>query len=172
MRRLLAFAVFFALLPAAHAQTTSTTIIVVRHAEAVADGSRDPMLAPEGQVRAQTLAEVLADAGVSAVYATQYRRTQLTGAPTAAAAGVTVTVRPIAGPLEPYVDALVAHVLSTHPGQTVLIVGHSNTAPEVVKGFSGSDPGEIAHEDYGNVYVIMSDGRPGQGRVIRARYGA
>lgn len=172
MRHLLAVLMLTTLWPVPSQEAAPTTIVVVRHAEALRDAGRDPALSPAGEARARALADALGNARVSAVYATQYRRTQLTGAPVARAAGLEVSVRAIDGPLEPYVAALVDHVLRTHAGQTVLIVGHSNTAPAIVGGFSGVDPGEIAHDDHANLFVVTSDGRPGSGRLVRARYGA
>lgn len=154
------------------AQTApATTIVLVRHAEAVPDAGRDPVLSEAGRTRAAALAGALSGAGVTAVYATQYQRTQLTGAPVAGAAGLQVRVRPIEGETDAYVAALVKEVLASHAGGTVVIVGHSNTVPALVKGFSGVDPGEIAHDSYNKMFVVLA-GAPGQGRLVRARYGA
>lgn len=148
-----------------------TTIVLVRHAEAVPDAGRDPVLSEAGRVRAAALAGALSDADVKAVYATQYQRTQLTGAPVAAAAGLQVQVRPIEGELDAYVTALVKDVLAAHAGGTVVIVGHSNTVPAMVKSFSGVDPGEIAHDTYDRMLIVTTNA-PGAGRLVRARYGA
>ena len=146
------------------------TVIVVRHAEAVPDAGRDPALTETGQARARALAEALKDAGLSAVYATQYQRTRLTGTPAAEAAGLQVSVREIRGETDAYVDALVKEVLASHSGRTVLIVGHSNTVPAIVRGFSGVDAGEIAHDSYDTLFVVTT-ASAGKGSVVRARYG-
>lgn len=151
-------------------QVPSTTIVIVRHAEAVPDAGRDPVLSDAGLARAQALAAALGRADVAAVYATQYQRTRLTAEPVAAAAGLTVTVLPIEGTTEAYASALTARVLATHPGRTVVIVGHSNTVPALVKAFSGAGEGEIAHDTYDLMFVVTTDA-PGRARVVRARYG-
>ena len=54
-----------------------TTILLVRHAEKTMQGT-DPPLSDEGQARAQTLAHVTGEAGVTAIYTSQYLRTQQT----------------------------------------------------------------------------------------------
>lgn len=156
--------------PAAQAPA-ATTIVIVRHAEAVPDAGRDPVLSEAGTARAKALVETLSAAQVTAVYSTQYQRTRLTGTPVAEGAGLQVRVRPIEGETSAYVDALMKEVLAAHPGGTVLIVGHSNTVPALVKGFSGVDPGEIAHDTYDLMFVVTARG-PGRATVVRARYGA
>ena len=150
-------------------QAGTTTVIVVRHAEAVPGAGRDPALAKHGAARAAALAGALGHANVSAVYATQYQRTQLTGAPAAAARGLTVTVKPIEGDADAYAAKLAAEILAMHAG-TVLIVGHSNTVPALLKAFSGVVIPDLAHDSYDTMFVITVRG-PGQGSAVRARYG-
>jgi phosphohistidine phosphatase SixA len=150
--------------------SATTTIVIVRHAEALADAGRDPALAEAGRARAVALAEALRDADVAAVYATQYQRTRMTGADTASAAKVEVTVAPIEGSADEYAAALASRVLSSHAGRTVVIVGHSNTVPALVKAFSGVVMPDLAHDSYDTMFVISARGK-GEGRVVRARYG-
>ena len=147
-----------------------TTIVIVRHAEALPDAGRDPVLAEAGAAHAAALAAALADADVAAVYATQYQRTQMTGAPAATGAKVQVTVRPIEGSGDIYAAALAADVLAAHAGRTVVIVGHSNTVPALVKAFSGVEVPEIAHDTY-NLMFIVTARASGTGSLVRARYG-
>src|SRR5687767_15049965 len=69
-----------------------TTVILIRHTEKnVEPDNPNPALSPDGIERAQTLVHVLGQSGISAVYATQYIRTQLTVAPVASHLGLTVT---------------------------------------------------------------------------------
>ena len=147
-----------------------TTIVIVRHAEAVPDAGRDPVLSEAGAAHAAALAAALADADVAAVYATQYQRTQMTGALVAAGAKLQVTVRPIEGRGDSYVAALAAHVLGAHAGRTVVIVGHSNTVPALVKALSGVEVAEIGHDTYDLMFVVTAR-VPGAGSLVRARYG-
>src|SRR6266571_2537121 len=70
-----------------------TTIILVRHAEKIIDpNNSDPDLSPAGQARAQEIFRMSGDAGINAIYATQYKRTQETVKPLADKLGVPVTV--------------------------------------------------------------------------------
>lgn len=109
------------------------TVVVVRHAEKVADGSDDPALTEAGLVRAQRLAVSMASAPIAAVYATGYRRTQQTAAPTARTHGLPVTSYDARAPA-----ADIATMLrQAHRDGHVLVVAHSNTAPDIASALCG-----------------------------------
>lgn len=151
----------------------ATTVILVRHAEAVANAGNDPELTDAGRARAAALADALRNAGVTAIFTTHYRRTIQTGEPTARAVNAPLIAEKIgggAGGLDAYVRRIVQVVHEKHAGSTVVIVGHSNTVPALVQAFGGVDAGEIAHDAYDALFVVTT-GAPGSGRVIRARYG-
>ncbi|MFH5210043.1 phosphoglycerate mutase family protein [Antrihabitans sp. NCIMB 15449] len=131
-------------------------IVVVRHAER-AGSDADPDLTTDGTDRANRLAVELApDPGV-AVYATPYKRTQQTAAPTAKEWKLDVTT------YEPARDPapLVAKVRTDHPTGVVLIVGHSETASSIVASLCGCDVAPISETDFGNLYWVdlAADGR-------------
>src|SRR4030088_2657357 len=68
-----------------------TTVILIRHAEKMVDpNNTDPDLSPAGQARAQELVRMFGDAGINAIYATQYKRTQQTVRPLADKLGLPV----------------------------------------------------------------------------------
>jgi broad specificity phosphatase PhoE len=166
----------------ATAQTGSvTTLIFVRHAEAGAGDPRNPSLTPAGEQRAQTLLKALSSAGVGAVYTSEYARTQQTGGVVAAAAGVTpVTVpvsassaapggaMPAASSIEERSKEMIARILREQQGKTVLVVGHSNTVPLLVKIASGEAVDAIADTEFDRMYVVTI--RDGVAHVIKARY--
>lgn len=159
-------------MPAPAPATATTTVIVVRHAEKATDDPRDPSLSLVGEARAQALAAALRDAGVAAIYSTELKRTWLTADPLARSAGLTVEKRPMAGGDVPaYARELAKEVLARHAGRTVLIVGHSNTVPEIVKALSGDPVAAIDDSEYDNLFLVTA-AAPGEGSVIRARYGA
>jgi phosphohistidine phosphatase SixA len=126
----------------------ATTVVVVRHAEK-GDGE-NPGLTAEGVTRAEALAEVVAQAGVVAVYATEWCRTALTAEPAAERLGLDLLIQDNGRPGDQLTDcglnqqtvrldaaiatveALATHVLASHPDGAVLIVGHSNTVPALV----------------------------------------
>jgi hypothetical protein len=65
---------------------------------------------------------------------------------------------------------VVQSVHTTYAGGTIVIVGHSNTVPALVKALSGIDVGAIAHDSYDALFVVTTTA-PGRGRLVRARYG-
>lgn len=145
-----------------------TTVILVRHAEK-ADTSRDTPLSTAGEDRAMALAEALGNSGVTAIYATQYRRTQQTVKPLSQRVGVPVTV--FDGTGAEYGKQYVAEILGKHRGETVVVAGHSNTVPLILRALGAEDVKPIADSEYDNLYVAIL---PEQGKLqlIRAHYGA
>jgi broad specificity phosphatase PhoE len=146
-------------------EAIGTTFVVVRHAEKAADDPRDPALSAAGQQRASALAARLREADIAAVYATQYRRTQQTAEPVARSHGVEIT-RYEAG--EP-VEALARRLRDTHAAGTVLVVGHSNTAPQIAAALCACPVAPLSEADYGDLYRI-SPGRNGQPALSHERY--
>lgn len=130
-------------------------IFVVRHAErevAPAVGG-DSNLSDVGRARAESLAKTLKDAGVAAVYATEFKRTQETAAPMAKAAGVNVTVIPAGD-----VATLAEKLRAEH--RNALVVGHSNTVPEILKALGISTPVSLGESDYDNLFVVILNPAP------------
>jgi broad specificity phosphatase PhoE len=148
----------------------STVVIVVRHAEKATDDPRDPTLSETGQVRAQALAKAMEHAGLDAAYSTQYRRTRLTAEPAAKAAGIEVQVRPIdGGNAATYAADLARDLRALPAGSTALVVGHSNTVPDLVKAISGQAAADMPETEYDRYTVITLDA-DGGARVITSRY--
>lgn len=141
------------------------SFIVVRHAEKASDDAEDPALTTEGRARAQRLAGLLADEAISAVYATEFRRTQQTAQPTADAHQVPVTHYFSKGPA---VESA-ARWLRQHRQGTVLIVGHSNTVPEIVGALSGQNVESIPDHQYGRLYRVTI-GADGQAKLTQTEY--
>lgn len=151
----------------AQAAPAPTTVIIVRHAEKAAAPAADPPLTPAGETRARDLLGALRDAGVSAIITTQFLRTRSTAAPTATALGITPEVVPATGPT--HVQDVAAAV-RRHLGQTVLVVGHSNTVPAIVAALGAPQPPPICDEQYDDLYVVTIP-PSGAARLIRGKYG-
>ncbi len=147
----------------------STTVILVRHAEKEAEPAADPALTAAGRSRADALADLLKDAGITAVVSTQFQRTRLTSAPTAAEFKLTTEVVDARAPQ--HARAVADSVLAKHRGQTVLVVGHSNTVPAIVAALGAAQPAAICDAEYDNLYVVTVP-PSGAATVVRARYGA
>ena len=145
------------------------TVIVVRHAEradggasanSMTDKPADPPLSAVGEARAAKLAVMLSDAGVTAIFTTEFKRTQDTAKPLATKLGLKVI--PVAGKDTP---GLVARVRKDHAKDVVLIVGHSNTIPEIVQALTGKTI-TMKDEEYNAMYVLT----PSAGTIALIRW--
>ena len=156
----IAAVVFSTAAPPAGAQQA---VIAVRHAEKV-DESKDPPLSPAGRKRALALARHLRTAGVKAIYVTQYRRTALTAAPLAAMTGL----KPIVV-LADQRQQLVDRLRRENADDVVLVVGHSDTVPEILRLLGHRDPVTIASAEHDNLFVAIPR-EAGPPTVLRLRY--
>jgi phosphohistidine phosphatase SixA len=143
-----------------------STIFVVRHAERADAGSAgtammkdDPDLSPAGVQRAKTLATMLRDAEIKAIYTTELKRTRQTAAPLVTAVGIPLTSLP---------QGDVTTLLQKVKGETgnILIIGHSNTVPTILEGLGVSGAVTIKDDEYDNLFVVLP-GTPA--RFLRLR---
>ena len=149
----------------------TTTIVVVRHAEKSTDDPRDPSLSVAGQQRATALISALRDAGVTDIYTTQYKRTRQTAEPLAQQFGISIAERPInAANAAAYAQDLAREILTRCSGKGVLVVGHSNTVPDIVRALSGSPVPPITDAEYDHIFIvtISASGSP---RLMQLRFG-
>ena len=134
-------------------------IFVVRHAERAdtSDGgatmmATDPDLSTAGKARAESLAGMLKDARIAAIYTTQYKRTKQTAEPLAKALGITLTEvnsRDVAGVLE-----------KLKTGENALVVGHSNSVGAIIKGLGVPEPVALTDDDYDNLFIVVRGEKP------------
>lgn len=136
--------------PAEHA--APATYLLVRHAEKDTTVAKDPPLTAAGQTRAERLATQLARTPLSAIYSTPTRRTRETATPTAQSHGL---------PIEDYdaadAAAFAVRLRKAHPAGTVLIVGHSDTLPPLVRLLCRCDVGDMDERIYGIRYTVRFD---------------
>ena len=143
------------------AALAADTIFVMRHLQKV-DGA-DPPLSPEGAANAQAVANMLAKSGIEAIFATPTKRAIETAQPLAAKLGIAVTPY---NPGDP--DALAKAVAAIHGA--VLVVGHSNTVPDLVARFGGRQAVALTEQDYGSVFIVtQTDGKVSEIKVEPAR---
>jgi broad specificity phosphatase PhoE len=146
--------------------STLFSIFIVRHAEKALLPPKDPPLTPAGRARAAALAHTLGDVPLKAVYATEFKRTQATAAPTARKAGLKVQVRDSGKTAE-----LAAELRRDHASDDVLVVAHSDTIGDLVKALGGpSGIGELPETEYDDLFVV--DLESSTARLHRLRYGA
>jgi broad specificity phosphatase PhoE len=140
------------------AEKPPVTVFLVRHAEKGTEGA-DPSLTEAGKKRAESLAATLADSGITAIFSTEYKRTQETAAAVAKRLGVAVTTVPAKE-----FDALISKVRELAPGSRALVVGHSNTVPAAAAKLTGTKVAEMADTDFDRLYVATVRG--GAGDVV------
>ncbi|MCP4299936.1 MAG: histidine phosphatase family protein [Gammaproteobacteria bacterium] len=150
----------------------TTTVIFVRHAEKAASPANDPGLSDAGQRRAAELARQLVDAdvvpgvGVDAVYSTSYRRTVETAKPLADALDLQVLTYDASD-----TEAIIESLVRKYKGKIVLVVGHSDTVPEMIANMGASkNVPPIAEDEYDNIYLVTIPWF-GKTKTIRLRYG-
>jgi len=166
-RRLALLAAALLALPAAG--RAQKAVFVVRHAEKVSD--TDERLTEAGRARAVRLAQILKDAGIGAIYATDTERARDTAKPLADELHLKTAIYDTGGAMSGKVDArsFVAALRREHPSDVVLIVGHSNTIPDLLKDLGCADDVRIAAAEYDNLFVVVPKGA-GAAELIRLRY--
>jgi len=150
----------------------TTTIIFVRHAEKATLPADDPELSVAGQRRAAELARQLVDAdvvpgvGVDAIFSTSFRRTVQTAKPVADALNLQIMTYDAADK-----EAFLEGVVRDYKGKIILVVGHSNTVPEMIGNMGASkNVPPIAEDEYDNIYLVSIPWF-GKTKTIRLRYG-
>lgn len=163
MKKLL-FASFLLVSIISYSQET-TTFILVRHAEKADDGTKNPPLTEEGVMRANEFADLLASTNVSAIYSTDYNRTQQTVAVLAASKDQDILSYGWGDP-----KGMLIKMLETHAGGTVVISGHSNTTPTLANILLGEEKFQpFDDEDYGNILILIVT-EIGKSGLIHLRY--
>jgi broad specificity phosphatase PhoE len=130
-----------------HKKPQVITVVIVRHAERANDA-----LTEDGEKRAETLARLLSNTGVSAIFSTNTTRTIETVNNTAERLGITIQFY---NSIQEVADL----IKSEYAGKVVLVVGHSDTVPQTVNALGVSSAPQIANE-FNNLFIvtIRSDG--------------
>ena len=143
-----------------------TTVILVRHAEKnIEPDNPNPALSPEGLERVQALVHILGDSGITAIYATQYVRTQATVTPLANQLGLTINQLEARNVAE-----LVQQIKTNHGGGVVFAAGHNNTVPAIIAGLGGGTFPVIPENEYDNMFIVTVQ-RFRKTRVLKLKYG-
>ena len=150
---------------AAPADAQPHTVFLIRHAERAdsapgATPAADPDLSDAGRARAEFLAVALKDAGITAIYVTEFKRTQQTAAPLAKALGLTVRI------VTSKSTADLVKQLKAGRGNA-LVVGHSNSVPDVVKGLGVRAPVAIGDDEFDNMFLVALGPTPS---LLRLHY--
>lgn len=127
-------------------------VLLVRHAERADAGGtaqKDPALSEQGRKRAEALTRALRDAGITALYSTEFKRTEETAAPL----GRSLGIKPELVPAKE--TATLLGKLKVSSGN-VLVVGHSNTLPEIMQGLGIPSPPKIGESDYDDLFIVIT----------------
>lgn len=133
------------------APSSRPNIYVMRHLN-TPKGATNPDLTLEGRAAAEALAKWLAADPPRAVFVSDTKRARQTAAPVAARFGLTPTVYDASD-----TTRLVASVLALQG--TVLVVGHSNTVPDIIAALGSERPAALSHEDFGDIWRIQGAAR-------------
>jgi broad specificity phosphatase PhoE len=112
---------------------------------------QDPSLSSEGHSNALRLIGFFAKDPPAAIYVSSTKRALETAGPLASKLAVTVRT------YDPRDTAGLVARAKAETG-TVLIVGHSNTVPEIVARLGGARPADLAETDYGDIFRVRRDG--------------
>lgn len=135
-------------LPKSTSTDTISTFFLVRHAEK--ESGNNPDLTIQGKARALKLRDILKDAGITAIYSTDYKRTIGTAEPLSESQRIPISIYLSGG-----IDRVAKLFLLEHVGEKVLVVGHSNTTPDLINALIKEKALEhLADPDYGNLFVV------------------
>jgi len=145
---------------------TTTVVLLVRPVEKQPGTIDDPPLAPEGEQRAQRLAQMFGDANASgrldAIYVSDDRRAQQTAAPLAERLH-----------REPLVfsardaRAAAARILREHTGGSVLVIGSGATLAQMIGELNGVDIAAAQGES--DILYVVSVPSFGRAHLVRIR---
>jgi len=144
---------------------SGATIILVRHADRASGMSADALLSSAGEERARQLSDVLKDANVQRIYVTEIRRTQQTADPIA----VRLRLKPIVIAKQD-IDALVSQLRKLADDETVLVIGHADTVPEIIARLGGGSVAAFRDNEYDRLTVLVTSAG-GKVQLVTLRYG-
>jgi broad specificity phosphatase PhoE len=146
---------------------TTTVVLLVRPVEKEPGSIDDPPLSPEGEQRAQRLAQMFGDAnagaGLDAIYVSDDRRAQQTAAPLAERLHITRLVFSARN-----APATAARVLREHTGGSVLVIGSGATLPQMIRELNGVDIVAPAQGESDILYVLSVPSF-GRAHLVRIR---
>ena len=145
------------------AEHVAVEVFLVRHAEKILE-VRDPDLTKEGQARAMLLADMLSDANITHIHSSNYKRTRQTAAPLAKKLGLEVEL------YDPRDLPAMAQKIKTQSGRH-LVVGHSNTTPQLTQLLGGNGEGPIVEAtEYDRLYYVTI-AKTGETKSTLLRFG-
>ena len=128
-------------------------VVIVRHAEKASNGGNDPDLTSAGHYRADALARILKDADITAIFTSEFKRTQETAPPTVTSTHVTPTVVAAKD-----TAALVGKLHQLNGN--ALVVAHGDTIPNIIKALGVNTTINIPDVDYSELLIVTLGDKP------------
>ena len=130
----------------------SYTIYLLRHAEKVQDGSRDPELTVIGRQRSTALADWFIDKDIEVIWSSDYKRTRDTATPILAKLKLELALYdPSDLP-----DLIIKLVTLQH---NAMVIGHSNTTPQLARLLCDCEIEDMDDSEHDRLIVIsVQDG--------------
>jgi broad specificity phosphatase PhoE len=171
-KKIILFVAVVLFFTSAYTADAQQAIFLVRHGETVAPkGSDARPLSEPGQRRAAALAALLKDAGIKAIFTSDLERTIKTAEPLSQA--LRVDSKPLAQLNVKFkqsdVDAFADFLRREHGSDVVLVVGHANSVPALIKALGHPVAIKIPETEFDNLFVLIpkADGPP---TLLRLRY--
>ncbi len=147
--------------------STETVCILLRHAEKGSAGN-DPDLSAEGQKRAEELKQLLKNVHIDGVYSTPFKRTRQTVSPLAIEKGIMIHEYSPKESAQQFID----QILAENQGKVVVIVGHSNTIPEMVKILShNAIDAKINENQFDTIFITKNSSGKGSISAFQKKFG-
>ena len=133
----------------------SYSIFLVRHAEKADDGTKDPPLTEEGEMRAIKLADLLKNKNIGKIYSTDFKRTRNTAAPLSKLLGIETTI------YNPKDTSFYSVLRKELMDMSILVVGHSNSTPTLTNHILGDNKyAKLDESVYDRLFeVSLKDGK-------------
>ncbi len=139
----------------------TTTIILLRHAEKDTINGEDPPLSVTGKKRAKRLAKQFPKVTPNVFYSTNYIRTKETVNPWSKLAGKQIKIYDATKQPE------FAGMLTKQQGKTIVVVGHSNTIPQLVNLLIGTDKyNPLPDAEYSKIFIVTIKNGKAEDNII------
>ncbi|RYD77064.1 MAG: hypothetical protein EOP53_13620 [Sphingobacteriales bacterium] len=148
--------------------TGKRTLYVVRHAEKDTVGGSNPAISSIGKERAGDLYKALKKKKIELIFVSQYKRTGMT----ADSLRIYKNIDSVHYTADATADNLFEQIkLRAGKAKNILIVGHSNTLPAIIRkaGVSGYTLKEIPDNEYNNLFIVKQ--RKGKAVMKLEKYG-
>lgn len=135
------------------------TLYLVRHAEKLPDDGDDPGLTDEGKRRSAEMADWLHDKDITDIWSSDYRRSRDTAAPLAVMLGSELKL------YDPHdLSSLAGNLRNSR--QNALVVGHSNTTPDLARLLCICFVNDMDDTDYDQLIVVTVSGEDTRMQVL------